>query len=464
MSGLNLFAQLTKVDEEKRLVFGRAAQQVPDKSGEIFDYATSKPYFESWSSEINKAAKAASGTENLGNVRAMHNKVAAGKLVELDFNDAEKAIDVAAYIADDNEWKKVLGGVYTGFSIGGGYVKKWNVVEDGKSLKAYTAKPSEISLADSPCVPSCTFFEIRKTDGSTEKKEFMSEDEKAESKDEDKAEGGESEEKNEDCAEKMLKVYVNGKEDAGKMILAEGCEVGSHHTFGDEEFVISKIVDDIVHVVPVIDGVVEPEVAGTEADVLKLQAVMEEHKLTVADVVEMTLAKVAEREVTPLQKIAASLEELAGIGEDHHVATIAKLLHDMVAESDELEKVGARNSAADKKHIQAIHDASHNLGADCAKEEMAEKTAAASTLDKSLQAAFDELTKRVDELSKAATAPKVALRVVPVSKDQDNGAQQASNTTDIQPVYDAFGKLDPAATAMKLVHATGGANIIPGKL
>lgn len=469
-SGLNLFARLTKVDEEKRLVFGRAVAQVPDKSGEIFDYATSKPYFQEWSASVNKAAKTSSGTENLGNVRAMHGRVAAGKLVEIDYNDAEKAIDVAAYIADDNEWKKTLNGVYTGFSIGGGYVKKWNVVEDGKSLRAYTAKPNEISLADVPCIPGCTFFEIRKTDGSTEKKEFMSEDEKKEGMKEGSEEGT-TEEKKEDCAEKMLKVLVSGEDI--EFSVPEASTVGQHFkypgkknadgTYEAKEFVITKVHNGVAHAAPVVDGVVEPEVAGTEADVLKLQATMEEHKLTVADVLEMTLAKIAERDVTPLQNILVSLDELHGsVGEEHHVSVIAKLLSEMVAESDTLEKVGARNSTADMKHIQAIHEASCSLGAACTEKPIIQPVQKTDGLNDELQKAFTELTKRVDELTKAATAPKVALRVVPVSKDQDTGVSR--NDLNIEPVYDAFGKIDPAATAMKMVYATGGHSIIPGKL
>lgn len=464
-SGLNLFARLTKVDEEKRLVFGRAVAQVPDKSGEIFDYATSKPYFQEWSASVNKAAKTASGAENLGNVRAMHGRVAAGKLVEIDYNDAEKAIDVAAYIADDNEWKKTLNGVYTGFSIGGGYVKKWNVVEDGKSLRAYTAKPNEISLADVPCIPDCTFFEIRKTDGSTEKKEFMSEDEKKEAEaPEESSEDEKKEGTEEGCAEKMLKVFVSGEDI--EFSVPEASTVGQHFKYGDgksKEFVITKVHNGVAHAAPVIDGVVEPEVAGTEADVLKLQATMEEHKLTVADVLEMTLAKIAERDVTPLQNILVSLDELHGsVGEEHHVSVIAKLLSEMVAESDTLEKVGARNSTADMKHIQAIHEASCSLGAACTEKPIIQPVQKTDGLNDELQKAFTELTKRVDELTKAATAPKMALRVVPVSKDQDTGVSR--NDLNIEPVYDAFGKIDPAATAMKMVYATGGHSIIPGKL
>lgn len=165
----NVFAQLTKVDEEKRLIFGRAAQEQLDRSGEVFDYETSKPFFQSWSSEMHKA----SGGKSLGNVRAMHGAVAAGKLEEMHFFDAGKAIDVVAKVVDDTEWKKVLEGVYTGFSIGGSYVRKWNDEVDGKTVRRYTAAPNEISLVDRPCMPGAEFFDIAKADGTTEKHAFQ---------------------------------------------------------------------------------------------------------------------------------------------------------------------------------------------------------------------------------------------------------------------------------------------------
>jgi hypothetical protein len=162
-----IFAQLKKVDIEKRLVYGRAAQEHPDKADEIFDYATSKPNFQKWSD----MAKAATDGASVGNVRAMHGKVAAGKLTELTFNDEEQAIDVCAKVVDENEWNKVLEGVYTGFSIGGSYAKRWADESDAKMTR-YTADPSEISLVDRPCIPTATFFEVQKADGVVENVEF----------------------------------------------------------------------------------------------------------------------------------------------------------------------------------------------------------------------------------------------------------------------------------------------------
>src|SRR5260370_19762844 len=99
----------------------------------------------------------------------MHGKVAAGKLTSINFNDAEKQIEICSKVVDDNEWNKVLEGVYTGFSQGGAYVKRW---KDG-DVQKYTADPGEVSLVDLPCLADAT-FQIIKADGATELRKFVS--------------------------------------------------------------------------------------------------------------------------------------------------------------------------------------------------------------------------------------------------------------------------------------------------
>ena len=165
MNALALFAPLTKVDLDRRLVCGVATAETPDRSGEIFDYASSRPYFEKWSED----ALAASGGKSFGAVRAMHGPVAAGKLTDIAFDDEAKCITVAAKIVDDDEWRKVQEGVYTGFSQGGRYVKRWRDAETG--LTRYTAEPREISLVDLPCMPGAT-FKVVKAAGVVEERHF----------------------------------------------------------------------------------------------------------------------------------------------------------------------------------------------------------------------------------------------------------------------------------------------------
>ena len=157
---------ITKVDAKNRLVYGVAALQQEDKSGETFHYDTSVPYFKEWSKEASDAARVI-GALSLGNVREMHGKSAAGKLTQLEFNDDDQQVEVCAKVVDDAAWNKVEEGVYTGFSIGGDYVRRWN--EGG--AKFYTARPSEISLVDNPAMPGAHFSMI-KADGATEQRSF----------------------------------------------------------------------------------------------------------------------------------------------------------------------------------------------------------------------------------------------------------------------------------------------------
>jgi hypothetical protein len=163
MKSIQLFAALTKVDELRREVWGLATAEVVDKEGEIFDYASSKPYFEAWSREISDATSGRS----LGNVREMHQSSAVGKLVAMHCDDDARTIAVGAKIVDDDAWKKCVEGVYTGFSIGGRYVDLW---PDGEYMR-FTAEPAEISVVDNPAVPNAHFTAI-KEDGSIELRKF----------------------------------------------------------------------------------------------------------------------------------------------------------------------------------------------------------------------------------------------------------------------------------------------------
>jgi hypothetical protein len=110
-----------------------------------------------------------SGGLSVGNLRAMHAKVAAGKFTEISYEDELKKIDGVAKVVDDQEWEKVLEGVYTGFSVGGSYAARW--FDKTAGAYRYTALPSEVSLADNPCMYGAT-LEFVKADGSVELKKI----------------------------------------------------------------------------------------------------------------------------------------------------------------------------------------------------------------------------------------------------------------------------------------------------
>lgn len=166
MDKMQIFARMTKVDEAARTVEGIAVQEITDRANEKFDYDRSKPHFVKWSDSVSKA----SDGKSVGNLRAMHGKTVAGKLTEMVCDDSEKCIKVKAHVVDDNEWKKVMEGCYTGFSIGGKYEDKWPDPAE-KGITRYEANPSELSLVDVPCGVTST-FSVVKADGVTEERHF----------------------------------------------------------------------------------------------------------------------------------------------------------------------------------------------------------------------------------------------------------------------------------------------------
>ncbi len=161
-----LFIPICKIDEEQRLVYGKMTFEGVDSAGEIWDYDGSKPYFEKWS---ENAAKSSSG-KSLGNLRSMHQPIAAGKLTQFVLDDETKSVHICGKVVDDGEWGKVLEGVYTGFSQGGRYVKRWKDENDSTKTR-YISDPVEVSLVDLPCLPGAE-FEYVKADGSVELRKF----------------------------------------------------------------------------------------------------------------------------------------------------------------------------------------------------------------------------------------------------------------------------------------------------
>lgn len=96
-----------KINEEQRLVYGRATKEAVDRSGEIMDYETSKENFIEWSNDF---AERTNG-KSYGAVREQHDaKKAVGKIAQpLSFVDEEKAIDVCVKVVDDEAWEKEIG-------------------------------------------------------------------------------------------------------------------------------------------------------------------------------------------------------------------------------------------------------------------------------------------------------------------------------------------------------------------
>lgn len=138
---MKIFAEICKVNDEERMVYGYASTEALDVQGE----RVSK----------DALAKALPDYMRFANIREMHQPSAVGvaKSAEID----EKGLYIAAKVVDDDAWNKVKEGVYKGFSIGGKSVSKVdNTITD--------LRLSEISLVDRPANPEC-MVEVWKADG-----------------------------------------------------------------------------------------------------------------------------------------------------------------------------------------------------------------------------------------------------------------------------------------------------------
>lgn len=155
------FIPFIKRDEAKREVWGVVTAEVPDKDGEVCDYAKSKPYYEDVIAEMSKATDG----ENFMPLRQMHSTdlPVAGKSIGYEFRDADREIFMGFKVTDDKAWQNVMDKVYTGFSHGG--VKVGEQIPDPvfKGCERYVAKPAEVSLVDNPCLGVAHFTNISKT-------------------------------------------------------------------------------------------------------------------------------------------------------------------------------------------------------------------------------------------------------------------------------------------------------------
>jgi hypothetical protein len=444
---MQIFARLMKVDEATRRVYGRATQEVPDRSGEIFDYESSKPNFEKWSGEI---AKATDG-KSVGNVRAMHGKVAAGKLNEITFNDVEKAIDICAEVVDDAEWIKVQKGVYSGFSVGGSYARKWNDAEKPQ-MKRFTAVPTEISLVDFPCVPTAN-FDLVKADGMVAQVPIVGDPEAT-------------------AVDAIAKLFDAGtlkptellaKIEADQAVAAEAAKVtaleelrkavandqitngeieklaAAHMTVEQIAAVSGEGPTKSLGLLVELQKMAPPIAADPPAVVAPPSVVVEpltKGLWTVADLAILVDALAGVRanaawdaaiegDGSPVPaRLKAVCDELGQIlcemaeEEVQELAEAEKAARsEKVTGVRELLKVGKRNSKADQDRVQAIHDHAANMGADCAAEKaatgrLAKALGMTDVDDEALQKHVTVLRAKAKNWDDLPAAPKGVLRVV----------------------------------------------------
>ena len=162
---VSLAMPINKVDKENRLVSGFATLDNVDTSDDVVTAEASKDAFSRFR----------------GNIREMHEPIAAGRVV--DFKEEEffydgdfyRGIYVTAYVSKgaQDTWEKVLDGTLSGFSIGGNITdQETKFVKDagdnGKTIrfiKSYDLV--ELSLVDNPANQLANVFSIVKSNSGT---------------------------------------------------------------------------------------------------------------------------------------------------------------------------------------------------------------------------------------------------------------------------------------------------------
>jgi len=159
-NSIHMSVPFSKVDKKRRIVSGYATLDNMDTQGDVVTAEASKKAFE----------------RSRRNVREMHDKVAAGKVVdwrEDEFFDKEtgnlyKGIYVEAYISKgaQSTWEKVLDETLTGFSIGGEINDATNEFDKdaGRSvrfIKDYDLV--ELSLVDNPANQLANILSFQKS-------------------------------------------------------------------------------------------------------------------------------------------------------------------------------------------------------------------------------------------------------------------------------------------------------------
>lgn len=413
---MHIFARMTKVDEAQRTVTGVIANEALDRSGEVFDYESSKPLFEKWSSGI---AKATDG-KSVGNVRVMHSPAVAGVVKQLDMDDEAKAISVCAKIVDDNEWNKVLEGCYTGFSIGGSYARKWKG-DDG--LQRYTADPVEVSIVDLPCNPDAQFSVI-KADGAEELRKFVTTLDNAEAL----AKWAEGLTDGERAA---VLAKIAPAPPAAPVAAAPAPVVAKGHTAQAERLAKAEGAEDAGNVIRAVLGMEQVEkglwTVANFAEVLDSLA-------CITDCSEDEAAWEGDGSKVPAQ-LRAALKPLA----DAFLAMAAEEVAEAISPASEVVEVlelaaptGDLAKAADD--LAKAQDALQKI--------MAERDDLAGKLEK--------VTTAYAELMTKAAPPKGMVKVVAVDKDADAGHEEL-NKLDDSPVLRKDGSVDHEATALKLM-------------
>jgi phage head maturation protease len=147
---ITLFAPISKIDEEKRMVYGYATTPSKDSQDERVDLQASFDAVDEWA--------------KWANIKEMHRPETAAGVAPVIEKHVGVGVYIGAKVVDDQAWRKCKEGVYKGFSIGGKVLER--AANDCKLITKY--RLNEISLVDRPANPDSLFM-VAKRDDSVDK-------------------------------------------------------------------------------------------------------------------------------------------------------------------------------------------------------------------------------------------------------------------------------------------------------
>lgn len=396
------------------------------------------------------------------NVREMHKAdKAAGTVLEMEVQEDGRTF-VKTHIVDAEACKKVEHKVYKGFSIGGKVTSR--DADDKTIIKGI--RLSEISLVDRPANPDSIFTFAKVDDGEGDgagagvdatKPAPAVEPAKEEAK---PVEGAKADETKDKPADETKDAAAGKKDDVKK---------GMGHVSS-----LAYILKEIQWLLADQENEAAREGDGSQVPAEIMNWLRDGGKLLVAMVTEEVGELTGdddggEADMLVLSAKAKDLMKVACSAEDGE--KFAKGFDRMLGRrADVLAKAGARNSAADQKHLNAIHDAACAMGAACdntkaagSKDDIA-KRAASEVLEirkvlgvedgedsvKKIAELVDVanvLGKRVTELEAQPKPSKAILSAV--AKGADTPKPEETTDTTVE-------KTDTPVDAMKKVWRSGG--------
>lgn len=351
MSKFNQFINFTKVgSDEERIVEGYISSKNLDNQNQVVKseaIENALPDYLKWS-----------------NLRAMHQPVAAGKVlfVKAVDDDSDKRWYVRANVVDDDSWKKVKAGVYQGFSIGGSTMPggvEIGKADDGTPYQILTKiKLAEISLVDRPANPDAVITLWKGTGINKDVSKKEDKDAATEEQEQEQEQAATELAKN-DAAQELSKSEAGGEVGEGKPKTKPRARAKAKSTEG-----VAAQIEKAAKAAPDPQNVV-----------MQLQALRNSYELDnnqeaaamISQAIASVMSATTDEEEADEEEQEEGAEDTASAGgnEDGSEAMPHGSLVAMADQISDLAKSGRTLSSLNMSKVQAIHDHATAMGANC---------------------------------------------------------------------------------------------------